>query len=158
MSRTFTAVLAALALSGGAAAPAVADDASLKRAAEQGQRGVKAPLKSFSKAVDALDADKPATARRVRAATGRLRTATARYAELVAAEEASSPRFASARRALLKGLRTQLAGLGTYDRGIAQLLDGSPERARRTLVAAGRQFDRSVKQLEGAEGVLIAED
>ncbi len=36
----------ALALSGAAAAPAIADDASLKAATEQGQRGVKAPLRS----------------------------------------------------------------------------------------------------------------
>lgn len=158
MSRTFTAVLAAVALSGAAAAPAVADDASLKRATEQGQRGLQRPLKGFTKAVDALDPDTPASARTVRAATGKLRTATARYAELVASEEASSARFAKARRALLSGLRTQLAGLKTYDRGIAQLLDGSPRLARRTLLAAGRQFDRSVKQLEGAEGVLIAKD
>lgn len=158
MPRTIAAVLAALALSGAAAAPAIADDASLKAATEQGQRGVKAPLRSFEKALDKLDPDSPATARKVRAATARLRTATARYAELVAAEEASSAPFARARKALLAGLRTQLAGFKTYDRGIAQLLDGQPRLARRTLMAAGRQFDRSRKQLEGAEGVLIAED
>ncbi|WP_304694096.1 hypothetical protein [Conexibacter sp. CPCC 205706] len=153
-----TAILTALALCGAAAAPAIADDASLKRATEQGQRGVKAPLRGFQKALDTLDADRPSSARNVQVATRKLRTAVARYAESVAAEDASSARFARARKALLKGLRTQLAGLTIYDRGIGQLLAGKAEQARRTLKAAGRKFDQSVKQLEGAEGTLIAKD
>lgn len=159
MIRAIATVLLVLGLGTATAAPALADDASLKAAVQKEQRAMQAPLKAFGKAADKLEAGDEATARRLRATTARLNRAVRRYSGAVAAEEASTAPYARARRALLTALRGLSGGLTTFDRGIAQLLDGADEATvRRTINSAIRRFSKAQKALEGAEGVLVARD
>jgi hypothetical protein len=157
MKRTITTALAALALSGAVAVPAVADDASLRAAVEHQENSDQRVLRAFSKATDAFhDSPTRATIRRLRAATAGLIRQLRGYERAVTAEEPTSEPFAQAKRDLLKALGQARGALVTFDRALGQLLQGRSARSvLRTLKSSARQLDASDKASEKALDVLI---
>ncbi|MDW5597870.1 hypothetical protein VSS74_26185 [Conexibacter stalactiti] len=153
MKQTISTALAALALSGAAAAPAVADDASLKQTVEHQERSGTRALNAFNKATDAWrKSGSDADLKKLRSATGRQLTQIERYQEAVEAEEPSSKPYAKAKRALLTALGQLEDGYTSLNRAFARLLEGESRRAvLREVRAADRKLDAASASLKRAK-------
>jgi hypothetical protein len=152
MRRTLSTALAALALSGAAAAPALADDASLKATVERHERSGTRALNAFNKATEAWKkSGAEADLKKLRSATGRQLTQIERYQEAVEAEEPSSKPYAKAKRALLAALGQLEDGYSSLNRAFARLIEGDSRRAvLREVRTANRKLDAAAQSLKRA--------
>jgi hypothetical protein len=150
--RTLSTALAALALSGAVAAPALADDASLKATVERQERSGMRALNAFNKATEAWKkSGAEADLKKLRSATGRQLTQIERYQEAVEAEEPSSKPYAKAKRALLAALGQLEDGYSSLNRAFARLIEGDSRRAvLREVRTANRKLDAAAQSLERA--------
>lgn len=143
---------------GGAAAPALADDASLAQTIRQWEKKSGPALRAFEKAGDVFErTERLADARTLRTATIRLRRTTRGYLAAVNDEEASTPEHAKAQKRFASALRRLGGGLGTFERAITQLLDGADDRTvKRTLEQSMRQIAMAQRTGRGSLRILLS--
>ncbi len=145
--RTLMTLLAVALATAFTATPALASDASLRKAIKAQERSLTAASEAFNEV--ASDVDSAVGREKAATATTRLKAAVAKLRTAITKQKADSAKVKSGRTAYLAGLTRFRTGLSTFEAGLRAFDPDAPAKAA-TL------FDKSAAQLKSAGKALTA--